>query len=298
MLPSLASLSCRTGVLPPVPTALPPPVRLLGFDYWVHVLEQLDPEVSACADVVQLCKTLRLTGKELGQQTPCDDAHFWERMCQTRVFLFYSPEYVPIASTSELDRWRKQYLLFCRVATGYQGHADLNALRTLGLVATIEASAFQNCRALALTHLPEGVTTIGEMAFQNCPALALTHLPEGLTTIGHNAFANCHALALTHLPEGLTTIGICAFEDCRALALTHLPEGVTTIGSYAFNCCSALALTRLPEGLITIGRYAFVNCRALALTHLPEGLTTIEDGAFLDCSPQVQQLANKWREEH
>ena len=297
MIPSLASLSCRTGVLPPVRTALPPPVRLLGFDYWVHVLEQLDPEVAACADVVQLCQTLRLTGNELGQQTPCDDAHFWERMCQTRVFLFYSPEYVPIASTSELDRWRKQYLLFCRVAACYNGKCYLNALRTLGLVATVPQEAFWNCKVLALTHLPEGITTIGPRAFSGS-GLALTHLPEGLTTIEAYAFFRCGALVLTQLPHGVTTIGRGAFQYCRALALTQLPEGVTTIEDSAFFECPALALEQLPSGVTTIEAWGFWGCRALALTHLPEGLTTIEDKAFSGCSPQVQQLAYKWREEH
>ena len=145
------------------------PVRLLGFDYWVHVLEQLDPEVSACRDVDRMCQTLRKTGKELGQQTPCDDAHFWERMCQIRAFVFHSPEYVPIASTSELDRWRKQYLLFCRVATSTnRGNLHVNALRALGSTPTVPKRAFYSCTSLELTHLPEGLTTIGLAAFSGC----------------------------------------------------------------------------------------------------------------------------------
>ena len=294
MLPSLASLSCRTGVLKGNPrTALPPPVRLLGFDYWVHVLEQLDSEVSACKDVVQMCNTLLITGKELGKQTPCDDAHFWERLCQTRVFLFYSPEYVPIASTSELDRWRKQYLLFCRVAAVDPFHGHLNALRTLGLTTTVPKEAFAYCHALALTHLPQGVTTIEKRSFSDCRALALTHLPEGVTTIHDNAFYNCRALALTHLPEGVTAIGERAFKNCHALALTHLPEGVTTIEREAFGVCCALALRQLPDGITSIKEWAFENCYALKLTHLPKDVTTIEVGAFQNCPARaLMQLRN------
>ena len=45
-----------------------------------------------------------------------------------------------------------------------------------------------DCRALALTELPEGITTIETEAFSGCDSLALTHLPEGLTTIGDKAF--------------------------------------------------------------------------------------------------------------
>ena len=291
MLPSLASLSCHTGAPQGNPaTAVPPPVRLLGFDYWVRVLEQLDSKVAACEDVDCMCQTLRKTGKELGQQMPCDDAHFWERMCQIRVFLFYSPEYVPIASTSELDRWRKQYLLFCRVATARWRHNFLNALRTLGLVATVPHNAFYNCHTLNLTHLPEGITTIGDGAFENCRALALTQLPVGVYTIEERAFKGCHALALTHLPPGIIFIEDFSFMNCHALVLTELPEQVTTIGHSAFANCHALVLTELPQGITTIGEEAFMNCNALALTHLPEGITSIGKDAFTNTTPEVEAL--------
>ena len=437
MLPSLAALPCPTGTdspeakLPATAAEGTPPLLRLGSNEWTNLLEQLDGEVAAC-DVPDMCETLRATAKALNAQTPCDDPDFWESMCTERNFVFYTPpgqpEYVPIALTPEnppadatpetrrlrkLDRWRKQYLLFCRVASGagatrhfiFRGVREtedernarhLESLRNLGRTEEVPDKAFEGCMALTLTHLPAGLTTIGHRAFVGCRALALPYLSARLTTvadnafedtsrdmqiakdtwhfltslgfsdpvadweprrndeafwqgqcvlceylfhegympialspsfgrwhqqclfffnvhqngnryltalqglgrtptIGWDAFGNCHALALTHLPVGVTTIGEMAFSRCTALALTHLPEGVTTIGDSAFLNCAALALTELPAGVATIGYRAFEGCHALDLSRLPERLTTMGKYAFDDTTAELEELVAEWQ---
>ena len=148
----------------------------------------------------------------------------------------------------------------------------------------IRDKAFDNCTALALTSLSDGLTSIGYKAFYGCTNLALTSLPTGLKSIGDGAFNTCTSLALTSLPTGLKRIGDYTFYHCTNLALTSLPAGVTSIGMSAFSNCASLALTSLPAGVTRIGYKAFGGCTNLAITSLPAGVTSIGDSAFSDCT--------------
>ena len=329
MLPSLASLSLTaTGVDSPTEQTAkeaekksakiddnrPALLRLVGADEWVHILEKLDPSVAQCDNVNSMCQSLLATSDELGKETPCNDPLFWEALCTERDWLFYSPKYVPIAltpglppdgSTPEardeilrrrnLDRWRKQYLLFCRVSRGVdatgriddqkvQAKRHLDALRALGSTDTVPREAFSHCGALKLTHLPDNLKTIDRFAFSNCASLMLNGLPKGLKTIELSAFRNCTSLMLNGLPKGLKTIEIKAFCNCTSLTNLTLPEGLKTIDRGAFYDCTSLAHLTLSKGLKTIEAEAFCNCTSLTNLTLPEGLKTIRMSAFENCT--------------
>ena len=57
-------------------------------------------------------------------------------------------------------------------------------------LASIPASAFENCYALSAITLPNSITSIGNLAFVNCSVLAGIVLPTSVTSIGQSAFSN------------------------------------------------------------------------------------------------------------
>ncbi|MDR0313159.1 MAG: leucine-rich repeat domain-containing protein [Treponema sp.] len=127
----------------------------------------------------------------------------------------------------------------------------------------------------------DGLTSIGYYAFQSCKNLAMTSLPEGITSISGYAFFGCTNLALTSLPEGITLIDDSAFYNCTSLALTSLPESLTSIVGYAFNGCTNLTQISLSAGFTSIGNEVFRNCSNLALvTCLAETPPTLGTSVF------------------
>ncbi|MCR4655162.1 MAG: leucine-rich repeat domain-containing protein [Lachnospiraceae bacterium] len=128
----------------------------------------------------------------------------------------------------------------------------------------------------------DGITRIGENAFNTCRSLSLTSLPEGIAEIEDNAFWGCAGIELTWLPPGITKIAAGAFGNCINLSLLSLPEGVTEIGPYAFSNCESLSITSLPGGIKKIGERAFSNCPAITSIayHGGSALESIGTNAF------------------
>ena len=256
----------------------------MPIEVWENMLVLATAE--DCKSMKQFCTFLDLACKDTNTLSPCKKAWFWKKRCEAKDWLFKDPNYVPynVDDAEGLDRWSKQYWLFCRAdssATGFGFYVEL--LQTLGDGGVVPQNAFKNCDFMDLERLPDGITYIGNFAFQRC-ALALTSLPGGITTIGSGAFSGCHKLALTSLPEGITTINCLAFYGCKNMALTSLPGGITCIEDRAFQGCSALALKSLPEGIVKIDDFTFYRCSALELKSLPDKLNYIGVSAFEECS--------------
>ena len=152
-----------------------------------------------------------------GGKVPWANELFWRFACTHNHFLFWSAnnDYRPFGAVPNLDRWRKQYLMFWQVR---DDDKIMGALGRLGDSPTYLADphdpAFGNCTSLSIVELPEGLTTVPARAFDGCTNLALTHLPKSVTAIGHRAFAGCTNLALMHLPPNLMLVGADAFAGC------------------------------------------------------------------------------------
>ncbi|MBR6825365.1 MAG: leucine-rich repeat domain-containing protein, partial [Oscillospiraceae bacterium] len=85
----------------------------------------------------------------------------------------------------------------------------------------------------------ENTAVIADHAFDDCTALTVVTLPEGVKTVGKGAFYNCSALEQVQLPSTLEEIGDYAFAHCGMYAIV-IPAKVHYIGSMAFDNCSKL----------------------------------------------------------
>ena len=199
-------------------------------------------------------------------------------------------------------------------------------------VTSIEAYAFNGCRALTSITLPPAITSIGNYAFVSCQVLTPFALPSTLTSIGSAAFGNCYALTTIEFPNGLTSIGSSAFMN-SGLTSVAIPASVTDIGTNPFRSCSALeSITVDPEnpkydsrdgcnaiiytstlgsntrtilisgckntvitdGVTIIDPYAFTGTTGLTSITLPGSLTSIGNYAFQNCTglQSITVLAN------
>ena len=82
---------------------------------------------------------------------------------------------------------------------------------------------------------------IGTSAFENCRELTFSSLPDSLEEIGGAAFAGCTMLQQLIFSDDamLKRVGDHAFRDCARLEKVSLPDGVEYVGVSAFSgCCS------------------------------------------------------------
>ena len=107
-------------------------------------------------------------------------------------------------------------------------------------VASIGASAFQNCTGLTSVTIPNAVTSIGDYAFHNCTGLTSVTIPNSVTTIAEGAFFYCTGLTSVTIPNAVTLIGNLAFYNCTGLTSVTIPNSVTSIGDSAFAFCTGL----------------------------------------------------------
>ena len=257
-------------------------------DVWENMLDK----ISDCLGIEEVCKKLNIICKSINLASPCNLPDFWKSRCKDKGWLFKDPNYVPynVDDAESIDRWRRQYWLFCLASkkTGSLWHGQpnntLENLINLGDGGIVPVYSFADCRFMDLERLPETITSIGDLAFTGCINLALTILPEKVTSIGYGAFSGCSALALTKLPVGITILKTRVFQDCTNLALESLPEGIFDINSYAFEDCKNLKLTHLPQELTRIGHDAFSGCTELVLRNLPDKIVDIGPFAFEGCS--------------
>jgi hypothetical protein len=136
-------------------------------------------------------------------------------------------------------------------------------------VKKIDTSAFQNCKKLALTSLPSGITSIGNFAFYYCVNITLTSLPSTITSIGDSAFYGCGKLALTSLPSGVSVFQQSVFCGCTNLAISSIPTSVVDIGTTAFARCTSLTSITFEGTPSSIANNAFGGCTNLTTINVP-----------------------------
>ncbi len=150
-------------------------------------------------------------------------------------------------------------------------------------VTNVGPQAFQDCTALAIAVLPDGLTALAPGLFCGCTELGAVTIPGGVTNVGDAAFAECRNLAAIALPSGLTGLGESPFLNCRNLAAIAVPAGVAAIPAQFCYECRSLASVDLPDGATQIGRAAFFNCFGLTALTLDGALDAVGDQAFAGC---------------
>ena len=142
--------------------------------------------------------------------------------------------------------------------------------------------AFQNCTSLAFFHYPVNLASVGgEKIFNNCEALKIINVTEGVTVIPENLFNGATFLQEVHLPSTLKTIGFKAFYGCTGITELEIPEGLETVDDYVFYGMTGLVNADLPDSVTVIGRSAFENCEALTSFHYPMNLATVNGAKML-----------------
>ena len=140
---------------------------------------------------------------------------------------------------------------------------------------TLPSAAFQKCRAIESITLPNLLKTIaqsGGSPFDNCYALKILIIPEGVTEIGPLA-DYCNELESIVLPSTLTSLR--RVSHCAKLTSINIPEGVTNIPDLNYN--SALTTIRIPAsasgGYINDYMNLFEGCSNLVSIEVDEANT-------------------------
>jgi len=110
-------------------------------------------------------------------------------------------------------------------------------------VATIQQSAFYDCKSLVRVTIPDTVTHIEDDAFECCVSLKSIRLPRNLVSISAGAFYGCRSLQSVFLPPTVTHIGNGAFRGCASLRFCNLPATIERRGIMIFPGCDQLLTT-------------------------------------------------------
>ena len=96
-----------------------------------------------------------------------------------------------------------------------QGMTELE-LRN-GKITTLGRAAFSFCTGVEGVVIPSTLTTMGKHVFDQCLAMQILTIEEGVTKIAPYAYANNTNIHSVELPSTLTEIGASAFEGCSGL---------------------------------------------------------------------------------
>lgn len=149
----------------------------------------------------------------------------------------------------------------------------------ISAVETVEANAFNGCKALTKITFGENVKRIGENSFYACSALSEFEFlkapdlvasgfaygtawynakPDGLYVICDEILL-CKGVysdtALT-VPDGIKCIADSAFTNNSNIKTVTLPDGLERIGEFAFFKNSNLTAIEIPESVVFIGNMA------------------------------------------
>ena len=172
-----------------------------------------------------------------------------------------------------------------------KGNENVVSVTLPDTVATIGASAFENCVNLASVNMPTALTAVNEYTFKNT-AITSAKLPNAITVIGKGAFDGCSALAELGIPSSLTTLGDRAFAGTK-IRTVSLPRNVATIGDEVFKDCTSLLSVTLQGAAPTVGKDLITNTTPLNCLHVLE-LYAGETGFNLTREEGANFLTGNW----
>lgn len=142
--------------------------------------------------------------------------------------------------------------------TGYEGGTDTRVViagkdpETGKLVTSIGNNAFSRNSSIKEVILPATIETIGDLAFENCKALTLVEMRNGVISIGQKAFSGCSRLESLALPASLTTLGTAVFptNDGFILQYSGTKEQLFTLlnNNPGWNSLGQTCIFILPNG--------------------------------------------------
>ena len=89
-------------------------------------------------------------------------------------------------------------------------------------------------------YIEDGFTYIDASTFQNFKALKDVRLPATLKKVGDYSFNGCESLESVVIPEGVREIEYAAFNGCSSMKYAVLPSTLQKMWSRAFGSCSML----------------------------------------------------------
>lgn len=103
----------------------------------------------------------------------------------------------------------------------------------------IDPSVLELRYKLREVQLHDGLREICVYAFQNCRALNVVHISDGVDRIGDHVFSHC-ILTKFRSPPLVTTIPCALFHNCRSMFSLEVPENVVRVKGFAFDHCYLL----------------------------------------------------------
>jgi hypothetical protein len=98
-------------------------------------------------------------------------------------------------------------------------------------------------------QLHDGLREICDYAFQNCRALNVVHISDGVERIGDHVFSCC-ILTKFRSPPLVTTIPYALFHHCNRMLSLEVPENVVRVKGFAFDHCYSLRNVALATNTI------------------------------------------------
>lgn len=130
---------------------------------------------------------------------------------------------------------------------------ELLNITSLGIVASIPESCFENCNKLETVHISPLVTSIGNKAFSGCSSLKAVYIED------IDAWATISFAAATSNPLNIAKH---LYLNNTLVTSVSFSQDVTQVKNYAFvNCTDLTSLTL--HGDMTIGTNAFNGCSNL-----------------------------------
>lgn len=162
------------------------------------------------------------------------------------------------------------------------------------MATTIGKEAFKGCVNLEELIIPSNINTIQANAFDDCKALKKIHFDgsvnewlsisnSSLVKRGYDLYIKDQLLTSVVIDGDIKEIKNYAFYYCQSLKHVEIREGVKRIGNSAFNKTNISGDVYLPDSIEKIGDFVFVGCYGLKSVSIPY-LSKIGKGVFLYCS--------------
>lgn len=135
----------------------------------------------------------------------------------------------PVVKISDGAFINHPYLQYCEIPAtiteiGQDSFYGCNQLKQIVIPKNVESIgkyAFYGCTTMVMVQIESNpsVKVIPEQAFNNCYALSMVNLSEGVEKIDKLAFNNCSMLSSIIIPPSVTDISDDAFNGCITLSI-------------------------------------------------------------------------------